>query len=150
MSWCEPFLSDIVVEVEDKEYKLHKSKLAVGPCSSGYFKSLFQFTPTTSRTKLDIPSGASTVWEAVLTFVYDHKVTTLGLDTVVFFSYFADYLRISALAQRVEAFLAFSWISAPTALRILVQALDPSTSNNHEDGQNCGRSFRAILSCQVY
>lgn len=125
MSWGDTFLSDVTVAVEGKEYPLHKCKLAIGPTSSEYFRSLFQFNPALTRTQLDIAAGSEEVWESVLGFIYDGELKGLSLTTVVKFSFLADYLRIPALAEKINNFFATSKISAPEAFVILVDAIDP-------------------------
>mmetsp|Transcript_8866 Transcript_8866/g.14758 ORF Transcript_8866/g.14758 Transcript_8866/m.14758 type:complete len:485 (-) Transcript_8866:215-1669(-) len=118
LSWRldpEESLSDwtLLVQKQDclsvKEYHVHKNILAVGPCKSDYFASLFRTQmreAETSTSRIELEDVAADAVPNMLDFMYSsqHELHVTS-ELAVSLRYLAQYFGIKLLHRRVMSFL---------------------------------------------
>jgi hypothetical protein len=108
-------LSDwtIIIERElsssSDKYHVHKNILAVGPCKSEYFASLFRTTTqmreaATSTSIITLEDGAADAVPNMLDFLYTQELHVTS-EKAVSVRYLAQYFGIKLLHRRVMAFM---------------------------------------------
>jgi hypothetical protein len=118
LSWRldpEQSLSDwtLVVQKQDslesKEYHVHKNILAVGPCKSDYFASLFRIQmreAETSTSRIELEDLAADAVPHMLDFMYNPQhILNVTSEVAVSLRYLTQYFGIKLLHRRVMAFV---------------------------------------------
>lgn len=91
-------------------YHVHKNIMAVGPCRSDYFASLFRSThlaeSQTNTSRIDLEEPAAQAMPIMLDFIYDIPEHKLDISTqhVVALRYLAKYFGIRILYRKVMEF----------------------------------------------
>jgi BTB/POZ domain len=93
---------------ESKEYHVHKNILAVGPCKSEYFASLFRTQmreAETSTSHITLENGAADAVPHMLDFMYTQELSDVTSEIAVSLRYLAQYFGIKLLHRRVMVFV---------------------------------------------
>jgi BTB/POZ domain len=107
-------LSDWTIIVESEmtstsvEYHVHKNILAVGPCRSEYFSSLFRSQMRESETRtsrITLEDVAAQSVPHMLDFVYMQELSNVSSEQAVSLRYLAQYFGIKLLNRKVLAFV---------------------------------------------
>lgn len=96
------------ISSESKEYHVHKNILAVGPCKSEYFASLFRTQmreADTSTSHITLEDGAADAVPDMLDFMYTQELSTVTSESAVSLRYLAQYFGIKLLHRRVMLFV---------------------------------------------
>jgi menaquinone-dependent protoporphyrinogen IX oxidase len=95
--------------LESKEYHVHKNILAVGPCKSDYFASLFRTQmreAETSTSRIELEDLAADAVPNMLDFMYNPQhMLNVTSELAVSLRYLAQYFGIKLLHRRVMSFV---------------------------------------------
>ena len=117
LSWRmdpEESLSDwtLIVRTEDttvsKEYHVHRPILAVGPCKSDYFASLFRLPmreTTTKTSDIEMEKDAADAVPLMLDFMYSDELGIVTSEQAVSLRYLSEYFAIKMLHRKVMSFV---------------------------------------------
>ena len=96
------------ISSESKVYHVHKNILAVGPCKSEYFASLFRTQmkeADTSTSRITLEDGAADAVPDMLDFMYTQELSNVTSESAVSLRYLAQYFGIKLLHRRVMLFV---------------------------------------------
>ena len=117
LSWRldpEVSLSDwtLIIESEDlsesRDYYVHKNILAVGPCKSEYFASVFRtrmLESETSTSRITMENDAAKAIPYMLDFMYTQELQEITSELAVALRYLAQYFGIKLLHRNVVSFV---------------------------------------------